>query len=100
MGSRSELYENPSSPELWVGAVINPWFLGGMVSWTVSTMVWVYILSGNQLSFAYGLYGLNYVLTPLAGRVLFHEALQPTQLVGMGLITLGVGLTIVGRASP
>ena len=82
----------------WWG-VLSAWpTLTGVGLWVISTLLWVYILAGSELSYAYALYGLNYVVTPLLASWYFKESLNGLQYGGIALITLGVGLTVVGRA--
>jgi len=92
-----DLYQDYTSLSLWWKVLASPQLVGGIILWTVSTLLWVYVLTGVNLSYAYGLYGLNYIFTPIAGHLVFKESLTPTQLAGMALITLGVGLTVTGK---
>ena len=91
------LREEAASLGPWLG-VLSGWpTLSGIGLWTVSTLLWIYILAGSELSYAYALYGLNYVVTPLLASWFFKESLNGLQYAGIALITLGVGLTITGR---
>lgn len=97
--SGSSLYQHGHDMARWVSVLFSPSVLGGIALWTISTLIWIYLLSGVELSFAYALYGLNYVFTPLAARWFFQEQVNSMQLAGIAFITLGVGLTISGRIS-
>jgi drug/metabolite transporter (DMT)-like permease len=91
------LYHHANDVTAW-WSVLSSWpILLGMALWTVSTLIWIYLLSGVELSYAYALYGLNYVLTPLAARWFFEESMSPSQILGMALMALGLGLTVSGR---
>lgn len=80
------------------GAVLLDWkVLIGLALWGVSTLVYLLVLSRTQLSFAYCLGSINYILVPLASRWVFQENLSTTRLAGMGVIFLGVALTLWGR---
>ena len=93
----ARLYQNPFDVAHW-WATLSSWpLIVGIALWTISTLLWVYVLSGHQLTFAYALYGLNYVLTPLAANLVFQESMKPVQVSGVALIALGVGLTVIGR---
>lgn len=95
--SDSKLYQNPSDITEW-WAIFSTWpVLTGISLWILSTLLWLYVLSGAPLSYAYSLYGLNYVFTPLAAQWFFREPIKPMQIVGIALIALGVGLTVTGR---
>lgn len=96
-----------ANPLQWSTSHLGQWWsvltawptLGAIALWTLSTIVWIYLLSNTELSFAYALYGLNYVLTPLLGSLYFKETMSPLQIIGVALITLGVGMTVAGKAS-
>jgi drug/metabolite transporter (DMT)-like permease len=91
------LHSNPTELAGWWG-VLSAWpTLVGIGLWVASTLLWLYILVGSELSYAYALYGLNYVATPLLANWYFKESLNGLQYVGIALITLGVGLIIGGR---
>ena len=83
--------------QAWTAMLTSRPVLLGIALWTFSTLVWLYVLSQNSLILAYGLYGLNYLLVPLLAHWRLSEPLSGLQIVGMGLIALGVGCTVVGR---
>lgn len=99
LGSRPEAFLHGSLWRQWLTIFSSPWIVGGVGCWIVSTLLWIQVLSRNDLSYAYGLYGLNYLLTPLAARLVFGDHLNAWQWTGMALTALGVGLTVVGRSS-
>lgn len=91
------LQSQATSLPVW-SSVLTSWpILAGIALWTVSTLLWLYVLTGTELSYAYALYGLNYVATPLLASWYFKESLNGFQYTGIALITLGVGLTVGGR---
>lgn len=69
----------------------------GLLLWIVATAVWLLVLNRAELSYAYCLASLNYIIVPLAGRYLFNEGLNATRTCGMALIFFGVLLTIYGN---
>lgn len=81
----------------WVAVLSSVPILAGIVLWTVSTLIWIYLLAQVELSYAFALYSLNYVVTPLAARWYLQEAISSLQYVGIAIITLGVGVTISAR---
>lgn len=91
------LASNPWSAGAWAQVLGSPPLLAGLLLWTISTLIWIYVLSQTGLVLAYGLYGLNYVLVPLAAHWRFSEPISPLQAVGMALIALGVGCTVAAR---
>ena len=94
---KSALSVEAGDLQAWSTMLTSKPVLLGIVLWTLSTLVWLYVLSQNSLVFAYGLYGHNYLLVPLLAHWRLSEPLSGLQIVGMGLIALGVGCTVAGR---
>jgi drug/metabolite transporter (DMT)-like permease len=84
-------------PEFLPAALRDVRVLSGLAAWIASTLCWLYVLRVTPLSRAYGLTSLTYVLVPLAGVYVFGEQLRGPQVVGMMLITLGIGCVLAGR---
>ena len=64
--------------------------LGGLACYVVSVVVWILGLSRVDVSIAYPLLSLGYVLNAAAAWWLFGEAMTPTRLLGIGIIIVGV----------
>lgn len=64
--------------------------LGGFVVYFVSALLWISILSKTELSWAFPMLSLSYVLTALLSPVLLHEAVSAQRFVGILIICLGV----------
>ncbi len=64
--------------------------LGGLACYVVSVVVWILGLSRVDVSVAYPLLSLGYVLNAFAAWWLFGEALTPQRLAGIGIIIVGV----------
>lgn len=56
----------------------------------VSVVVWILALSRVQVSIAYPMLSLGYVVVAVATWWLFGEALTATKMAGIGVIILGV----------
>ena len=93
----ASLSSDPGSLTAWAQVMFSPPVLLGLLLWTISTLLWIYVLSHTGLMLAYGLYGLNYILVPLLAHLRFSEPISPLQGGGMALIALGVGCTVAGR---
>ena len=72
--------------------VINPWVFSGLVCFTGSLVVWMYVLSKVQVSFAYPFNSVGYVIVVAAAYFFFREPISAMKLMGVGLICLGVFL--------
>ncbi len=64
--------------------------LGGLSCYVISVVVWILGLSRVDVSVAYPLLSLGYVLNAAAAWWLFGEAMTPSRLVGIGIIIVGV----------
>jgi multidrug transporter EmrE-like cation transporter len=64
--------------------------IGGLACYVVSVVVWILGLSRVEVSVAYPLLSLGYVLNAVLAWWLFNEALNPTRIAGIGIIIVGV----------
>ena len=67
-----------------------PHILGGLACYVVSVVVWIMALSRVEVSIAYPMLSVGYVVNAIAAWYLFGEAVTPARLVGIGVIILGV----------
>ena len=70
----------------------NPHIIGGLSCYVVSVVVWIMALSRVEVSIAYPMLSLGYIVNAFFAWYLFGEALTPTRLVGMAVIIVGVYL--------
>lgn len=61
--------------------------------YVISTGLWVWALRDVEISRAYPVFALGFVIVPLLGAWLFHETLSWKFFVGLALIVIGVVLT-------
>ena len=69
-----------------------PHILGGLTCYAVSVIVWIMALSRVEVSVAYPMLSIGYVVNAVAAYFLFGEALGAQRLVGIGVIIVGVYL--------
>jgi multidrug transporter EmrE-like cation transporter len=67
-----------------------PHIMGGMACYVVSVVVWIMGLSRVEVSIAYPMVSVGYVLNAVAAWYLFGEAVSATRLAGIGIIIIGV----------
>jgi len=70
----------------------NPFILAGLGCYAISVVVWIMALSRVEVSLAYPMLSIGYVVNALAAWYLFGEALGAQRLVGIGTIVVGVFL--------
>ena len=83
----------------WATLLANHQVLAGLIAWGFSTLLWLIVLSQAELSYAYCLGSINYVLVPLAASWLFNEHLNVTRCIGMMFICVGVLITLYAGQS-
>jgi multidrug transporter EmrE-like cation transporter len=69
---------------------LEPHIMGGMVCYVVSLVVWILGLSRVEVSIAYPMLSVGYLLNAVAAWYLFGEAVSVTRLAGIGIIIIGV----------
>ena len=65
---------------------------GGFVVYFISALIWISILSKAELSWAFPMLSLSYVLTALLSPMVLHESFSAYRLIGTFVICLGVFL--------
>ncbi|BBB91197.1 MAG TPA: SMR family transporter [Methylomusa anaerophila] len=76
-----------------VEKIITAWpLLAGLALYGVSTLLWIYALRTVELSYAYPLISLGYVLVFIASYFLFHEPIGLLRLAGLAFILSGIML--------
>lgn len=68
----------------------NAWLWLGLVCYAVSVVVWILALSRVDVSIAYPMLSIGYILNAVAAWKLFEEPLSLGRLAGIGIIILGV----------
>jgi multidrug transporter EmrE-like cation transporter len=70
----------------------NPFIVSGLGCYAVSVVVWIMALSRVEVSLAYPMLSIGYVVNAVAAWYLFGEALSAQRMVGIGTIIVGVFL--------
>ena len=70
----------------------NLFVLGGLFCYVVSVVVWLLVLSRVEVSFAYPLLSVGYIVNAVAGYYLFQENLSMMRITGILIICAGVYL--------
>jgi multidrug transporter EmrE-like cation transporter len=69
-----------------------PFILGGLACYVVSVVIWIMALSRVEVSMAYPMLSIGYVVNAVAAYFLFGEAVGPQRMIGIGVIIVGVYL--------
>ncbi|OGT15282.1 MAG: 4-amino-4-deoxy-L-arabinose transferase [Gallionellales bacterium RIFOXYB12_FULL_54_9] len=73
-----------------------PHIIGALSCYVLGVIIWILALSRVQVSIAYPLLSMGYVVNAVAAWYLFNESFNPSKVIGMGVIILGV--VIISRA--
>ena len=69
---------------------VEPHIVAGMACYVASLVVWIMALSRVEVSIAYPMLSIGYVVNAIAAWYLFGEALTPMRVAGIAIIVLGV----------
>lgn len=64
--------------------------IGGFGFYVVSAMLWIIILSRAELSWAFPLVSLSYVITAIVAPIVLHESFSVQRFLGTLVIVVGV----------
>jgi drug/metabolite transporter (DMT)-like permease len=80
-------------PLVYVMAMFrDPWILSGLVAMAFGTVSWMLVLRRLDLSIAYPVLALVFVLVPLGAHLMFGEALTAARVLGLALIVAGIAV--------
>jgi multidrug transporter EmrE-like cation transporter len=77
--------------------LLNLWFLFGMGCYAVSIGLWLVVLSKAEVSAAYPLLSIGYVITAVIGFFFMNESVGILRVSGLGLIC--AGLVLISRSA-
>ena len=83
---------------IWAKAfamLFSPMVLLGLALYGVGTLLWLFALRQLDLSLAYPFVAMSFVMVAGSGMLFLGEPVQPTRLIGIGLII--VGLLVMAR---
>jgi multidrug transporter EmrE-like cation transporter len=70
--------------------LLSPWFIGGMACYVFSIGVWLLVLSKLEVSAAYPLLSIGYVITAVVGFFFMGESVTLMRVAGIALICAGL----------
>lgn len=91
--SSGEIVLSAGAPALWRTALRlaqHPGILGGLACYAVSVVVWIVALSRVDVSIAYPMLSIGYVVNAALAWWLFGEAVNAQRWLGIGVIVTGV----------
>jgi len=74
----------------------NPWVIGGLICYGLSTVFWLIALSRADLSFVYPFIALTFVIIFIASFFIFQENLSLQRILGAIVIITGIVILVRG----
>jgi multidrug transporter EmrE-like cation transporter len=68
----------------------NLWLWLGLICYAISVVVWILALSRVDVSIAYPMLSVGYIVNAIAASQLFNEPMGIGKVIGIGIIMLGV----------
>lgn len=75
----------------------NPFIWAGLLSYVVSVVVWLLVLSRVEVSYAYPMVSLGYVFALVIGGAVFHENVSAARI--LGVLVIGLGVILISRTA-
>ena len=75
----------------------SPFIWGGLVTYGIGTLLWLFVLSKVPVSFAYPFVALGIVLTTLSGLLILGEQLSRLSMLGIVIVAIGIVTIALGR---
>ncbi|MEK0313662.1 hypothetical protein [Cohnella sp. 56] len=73
-----------------ISLFLNPYVIAGLFVYGLSSILWILSLPKVQLSLAYPMVSLGYVLVFVLSYFIFHDTISLMRMVGLGVIVVGV----------
>ncbi|MHB1001265.1 MAG: EamA family transporter [Armatimonadota bacterium] len=96
MGSISGSHSVQSGLMYSLKAIFTPYVFSGLALYAVSALIWLRILKMVNLSFAYPMISLSYVLVVLLSALILKERVPLITIAGLVFICVGVSLIGAG----
>jgi multidrug transporter EmrE-like cation transporter len=84
-----------NAAQLWRAAqalAFQPHIIGGLACYVASVVVWILALSRVEVSIAYPMLSVGYIVTAVAAWYFFGENLSAARIAGIAVIIVGVAL--------
>ena len=73
-----------------ISIIINPYIIGGFISYGASIILWLWVLSKVEVSLAYPFQALGYILVTILAWLIFHEEINIIRVSALVFITIGL----------
>jgi drug/metabolite transporter (DMT)-like permease len=70
--------------------LVNGYVFLGFLSFGAGAVLWLAVLAKEEVSYAYPLSSLGYLIVLIGSSLLFHENISPARIIGILLLIFGV----------
>ena len=86
--------------QTFISIAINPYIISGFISYGISILLWLWVLSKVDVSYAYPFQALGYIVVTILAWLIFQENINLTRIIALIFITLGlIILALSARAN-
>ena len=86
--------------QTFISIAINPYIICGFISYGISILLWLWVLSKVDVSYAYPFQALGYIVVTVLAWLIFQENINLTRIIALIFITLGlIILALSARAN-
>ena len=97
MTSLAPLNANVSAFKTAQYIIFNPFKILGFICYGVSIVIWLWVLSKVEVSFAYPFQALGYILVTILAWMIFNEQINILRIIA--LIFISIGLIILAMSA-
>ncbi|MGE6228559.1 EamA family transporter [Paenibacillus chitinolyticus] len=72
--------------------MFSPFILGGLFIYGLATVLWLFILNKVDISIAYPMQSIAYLITVIGAYYMFNEQMSVLKIAGCVVILIGVGM--------
>jgi len=73
-----------------ISIALNPYIITGFVSYGISILLWLWVLSKVDVSLAYPFQALGYIVVTILAWLIFQENISFTRIMALIFITIGL----------
>lgn len=73
-----------------ISIALNPYIITGFISYGISILLWLWVLSKVDVSLAYPFQALGYIVVTILAWLIFQENISFTRIMALIFITIGL----------
>lgn len=91
---RASIHSNSYDGTKFIIAMfLDLWVISGLLAALAASATWMMAVRNTEISLIYPIMALTFILVPALAVACFGESLNNTQIIGLFLIVIGIGLS-------